>query len=153
MFNYKLFGLIVFLALAFAPGIIGSMYGAGFPVGLILPSWTPPGYIFGIVWPILYSMIGLAGWRVWFNDTGKSTSQAYVTYVAQLILNGAWSVVFWGLGSPVYALVIILVLLYSIYCNINEFKKLDKTAGYLLIPYLLWVAFATALNVSIVFLN
>ena len=151
--NYKIFGLVVFLMLAFAPGIIGSLFGAGFPAGLILPSFTPPGYIFGIVWPILYVMIGLAGWRAWFNCTGKSTAPAYMTYAAQLILNGAWSAAFWAFGSPVIALCIILLLLYSIYWNIKEFTVLDKTAGYLLVPYFLWVVFATALNIGIVILN
>ena len=91
---------------------------------------------------------------IWFNHSkGAEVTRAYMTSAAQLILNGARSAAFWAFGSPVIALGIILLLLYSIYWNIKEFGVLDSTAGFLLVPYFLWVLFATALNIGIVILN
>ncbi|MEL6918224.1 MAG: TspO/MBR family protein [Bacteroidota bacterium] len=114
------------------------------------PSFNPPNWIFAPVWSILYVMMGVAAGIVWakgFHHIWVKTALYHFGF--QLLFNALWSIVFFGLKNPFWALLIILILLVLILFTIKWFKVVSKTAAYLLIPYLLWVGFATLLNYKI----
>lgn len=118
------------------------------------PSFNPPNWIFGPVWTTLYIMMGVAAGLVWKAGwERKDVKAALGIFGVQLALNGLWSLIFFAWESPMWALVEILVLLAFIILTIIRFKPINATAAYLLIPYLLWVSFATVLNASIWWLN
>lgn len=118
------------------------------------PSFNPPNWIFGPVWTLLYVLMGIAAAMVW-NSRHDQTEvrRALLIYLIQLGLNATWSLVFFGLRSPIGALINITLLLAAIVLCIGAFKKLDRRAGMLLYPYLAWVCFATVLNAAIAVLN
>jgi benzodiazapine receptor len=118
------------------------------------PSFTPPNWLFPVAWSIIYILIATAAYMVWKIRDGSSTYKTAVTiYVVQLALNFSWSIVFFGMHQILYALIIIVALLVAIILNISWFNRFSKTAAWLLIPYLLWVSYATLLNISICVLN
>lgn len=118
------------------------------------PSFNPPNWLFGPVWTILYIMIAIAAYLVWQKrNRNKIFESACVIYFIQLSLNFSWSIIFFGFHQILIALVAIMLLFVSIIININAFSKFSKTAGRLLVPYLLWVGFAGVLNLSIWWLN
>lgn len=114
------------------------------------PAFYPPPQTFGIVWTILYVMIAIAGWLAWRSGGGSRTLRPWV---AQIVLNLAWSVVFFGLRSPGWALPVIAGLLAATVWSALEMKRVDVVAAWLFVPYIVWVGFATVLNGSIVALN
>lgn len=118
------------------------------------PSFNPPNWIFAPVWSALYIMMGIsAGW-VWakgFHHKWVKTGLYHFGF--QLLLNGLWSIVFFGLKQPFYGLLVIMALLVVLSLTIKWFNVVSKFAAILLIPYLLWVCFATALNYKIWELN
>ncbi|WP_298545438.1 TspO/MBR family protein [uncultured Aquimarina sp.] len=123
-------------------------------VALEKPSFTPPNWIFGPVWTILYILMGIAAGIVWSKGFyHKWVKTALYHFGFQLLLNAAWSIFFFGMRNPLIALVDILALFILLLFTIKWFKVVNSTAAYLLIPYLIWVAFATALNFSIWQLN
>ncbi|AIY12216.1 TspO/MBR family protein [Cellulophaga baltica] len=118
------------------------------------PSFNPPNAVFAPVWSVLYVMMGISAGLVWakgFHHIWVKT--ALYHFIFQLLFNALWSIVFFGLKQPFWALVVILTLLILIILTIRWFKVVHTTAAYLLIPYLLWVCFATALNYKIWELN
>jgi tryptophan-rich sensory protein len=118
------------------------------------PFFNPPNEIFAPVWVILYVMMGVAAGLVWakgFHHVWVKT--ALYHFIFQLLFNALWSIIFFGLKQPLLALFVILILLILILLTIKWFKVVDKTAAYLMIPYLLWVCFATVLNYKIWELN
>ena len=119
------------------------------------PSFNPPNWIFAPVWTSLYVMMGIAAGLVWQQiETKKDEVRtALVFFFIQLALNALWSISFFGLKNPLLALIEIILLFLMIYETFIKFNKLNKIAGYLFIPYLLWVGFATILNASIWWLN
>lgn len=118
------------------------------------PSFSPPNWIFGPAWTILYFLMGVAAYLVWIKGLEKKAVKTALSFfIAQLVFNFLWSILFFGLHSPVLGLIDILILWVLILITIIKFYKISKTASYLLIPYLLWVSFATILNLSIVLLN
>ena len=117
------------------------------------PSFSPPNWIFGPVWTLLYLLMGVSLFLIWKRKQNKETKEAIKWFLVQLAFNFLWSLIFFGGHQIVLALFDIVILLVAIYVTKEKFLKLDKTAGYLLLPYLLWVAFATALNLSILLLN
>lgn len=118
------------------------------------PFFQPPNWLFGPVWTVLYIMIGLSiGLILTKVKDSKAKQLAIKVFVVQLVLNLIWSPVFFGLQKPLIAAIIIIVLLVLIVTTIRMFLHLYKPAGQLLIPYLLWVSFATCLNIAIVVLN
>ncbi len=118
------------------------------------PSFNPPDWIFAPVWTLLYILMGIAAGIVWSKGYyHKWVKTAMYHFIFQLLFNGLWSIVFFGFRSPGLALLVIIVLLVLIFLTYKWFKIVSKTAAYLLIPYLLWVAFATILNFSIWQLN
>lgn len=118
------------------------------------PSFNPPNWIFGPVWTLLYIMMGTAAAMVWTKSNDPNSSdRPLLIYGLQLGLNALWSLVFFGLRSPVGGLVMILFLIAAIVACIALFRPIDHRAARLLYPYLAWVCFATVLNASIAVLN
>jgi len=129
-----------FVASRFRPG---AWYAA-----LAKPSWTPPGAVFGPVWSVLYLAIAVAGWRVWRNG-GLDARRPLVFWAAQLLLNAAWSWIFFGLRRPALALLDIALLLASIAAFAFFAREFSAAAAWLFVPYGAWVVFAMALNAAI----
>lgn len=111
------------------------------------PEWTPPGWVFGPVWTVLYVLMGIASWLVW-KKTGLGT-YPLTLYAVQLLLNGLWSPVFFGTQSIKGGLVVIVLLLGTLVETTRAFWAVDHRAGALLVPYLAWASFAAALNASL----
>jgi len=123
-------------------------------VALEKPSFNPPNWIFGPVWTVLYIMMGTAAAIVWTNIHDPAvTDRPLLIYGLQLGLNALWSLVFFGMRSPLGALVVIVLLIIAIVMCIKLFRTVDERAAWLLYPYLAWVVFATVLNASIAMLN
>ena len=117
------------------------------------PSWNPPNGIFGPVWTVLYIMMGVAFALIWNQQDTAVRTQAMLLFGIQITLNFFWSLIFFRWQSPVWALVEILVMLVFIVLTVLAFQKLNKTAAYLMLPYLCWVSFASFLNFTIWKLN
>ncbi|WP_299529584.1 TspO/MBR family protein [Ulvibacterium sp.] len=118
------------------------------------PSFNPPNWIFAPVWTLLYILMGIAAGLVWAKGLHhRWVKTALYHFGFQLLLNGAWSIIFFGLQSPFWALIVILSLLVLLGLTIKWFKVISSLAAYLLIPYFLWVCFATLLNYKIWELN
>jgi len=120
---------------------------------LIKPAFSPPNWIFGPVWTILYLSIGVSFYL--FTDSKSKLSKTYGNslFYSQLILNFIWSLLFFNLHSPLFALIDISLLIVAIIFNIYYFYKINKTSGLILIPYLIWVIFAMYLNAGVYLLN
>lgn len=117
------------------------------------PPLNPPNEIFGPVWGVLYLLMGIAMYLVWVSRAKGDKRWAVIAFILQLILNTLWSVIFFGLQQPYGGVAVILVLLASIIWTAVEFKKFSKLAALLLVPYILWVCFATYLNAGVAVLN
>jgi benzodiazapine receptor len=121
---------------------------------LTKPVFNPPNWIFAPVWTLLYIIMGIAAGLVWTsNSDDKAIRKALGFFAIQFGLNVLWSYLFFGLHNPLLALAEIILLWLMIWETYSQFKKIDKLASYLLIPYLAWVSFATILNASIWWLN
>jgi translocator protein len=150
--------LAVWLLLAFAAGGIGSLL-QGDDVGTRYlaferPVWAPPSWVFGVVWPVLYGLIGTAAWRVWRAAGGVRAAAAPLTlWGVQLLLNAAWPWVFFGLEAFWPAVVVVIALDVAVVATIVAFARHDRVAAWLLAPYLAWILYATALNIAIAALN
>ena len=119
--------------------------------GLSKPRWNPPNWLFGPVWTILYLAMAIAAWLVW-RKVGLAAAPMQL-FLLQLLLNVAWSGLFFRLRSPGLAFIEIVVLWFAILETTIEFWRAVPAAGWLLLPYLIWVGYATALNFSIWRLN
>ena len=117
---------------------------------LAKPSWTPPPWLFAPVWTVLYILMGVAAWLVWKAGNAKG---AMLLFGAQLLLNLAWSFLFFGARSPGLALIDIAVLWLAIAAMIFAYAFRSRLAAYLTVPYLAWVSFAMALNAAVFMLN
>lgn len=121
---------------------------------LVRPSFAPPSWVFGPVWTTLYMMMGVASWLVWRQGSARpETRRALSVYAIQLAFNLAWSWFFFGLRQPLLALIDIAVLLVLIAVTMQWFARVSRAAAALMLPYLVWVAFATALNAGFWWLN
>lgn len=121
---------------------------------LTKPAWTPPNWVFAPVWTILYLMMGIAVWRVWgLGPEHRPVRTALVLFGIQLGLNLGWSLLFFGRQAPLLGLIDIVVLDTVLLITMIAFLRIDRIAGYLLAPYLLWSWFATALNAAIWWMN
>lgn len=153
-----------FLKLVFALALCQAAGAAG---GLLtvpaIPEWydhlqkpffTPPHWIFAPVWTVLYTLMALAAYRVWTQGLkDPAVRMALVFFLIQLALNGLWPFLFFGLRSPLYGLGEIFVLWLMILVTILQFLKVSRSAGWMLLPYLLWVSFACSLNLGFFLLN
>ena len=122
---------------------------------IIKPVFNPPNWIFMPVWTLLYVLMAVAAGLVWdkIKEQNAEVKKALGFFLVQLILNALWSYLFFGLKNPMLALIEIAILWLMIYETYLKFLKINKTAGYLLIPYIAWVSFAAILNASIWWLN
>lgn len=149
--------LIVFLVICFAVAGLGSF--ATTPniqtwyVTLNKPSWNPPNWLFGPVWTLLYAMMAVAVWLVWKGAGWQAGRTALLLFALQLLLNLAWSFIFFNFHQIGLAFLEIVVLWIAIVATIVSFASVSKVAAALLIPYLLWVSFASFLNFTIWRLN
>jgi benzodiazapine receptor len=118
------------------------------------PSFSPPSYVFPIVWTILFFLMAVAAYRIWMQGkSGADVRKALVLYVIQLILNFSWSIIFFRFNLMGLAFFELLLLLVFILLTAFEFYKHDKIAAYLMIPYIIWVSFAAVLNYTIWMIN
>ncbi|MEA2020393.1 MAG: TspO/MBR family protein [Patescibacteria group bacterium] len=117
------------------------------------PKFNPPGWVFGPAWTILYILISISFHLIWSTVGFEKNKKVLVIFVIQLVLNALWSIIFFGLQNPALAFIEIVILWVAILLTLLNFYKLDRTAGLLLVPYLLWVTFAALLNFSIWQLN
>jgi tryptophan-rich sensory protein len=144
--------LVVFAALVGLAATFGAQFqGGAWYAALRKPPLTPPGWVFGPAWTVLYLLIAVAGWLVW--RARPRDRRALGLWGAQLALNAAWSFVFFGLHRPGAALVEIALLLVFVLATAAAFFRARRLAGALLVPYAAWVAFATYLNAGIWILN
>ena len=143
---------IAFLALMLGGGIlIGTLTAPGeWYAQLSKPAFNPPNWIFGPVWTVLYVLIAMAGWRQFETDR---SSTAMKLWWAQMGLNFLWSPTFFVLQLPWFALVVIVALLIVIVMFVARVRSSDRVSALAFLPYLAWVAFAAALNLSIAILN
>lgn len=150
--NNKPLVYLVFLILVLGGGLlIGANNVPGdWYQSLAKPSFNPPNWLFAPVWSVLYVVIAVVGARTWLS---LHRSMAMRLWYAQLVLNFAWSPIFFGLQDPTSALIVILGLLVTVGGFVFASWRQDRTAALLFLPYLAWVAFATALNGAIVALN
>lgn len=142
------------LALTFGVAALGTRFMPdAWYAALAKPAWNPPNWIFAPVWTLLYTLMAVAAWLVWRGGEGPVRRRALALYGAQLILNAAWTPLFFGLHRPDLAAIEILVLWVAIVATIVAFARISRVAAWLLAPYLLWVSFATALTFTIWRLN
>jgi tryptophan-rich sensory protein len=147
--------LLAFIILPLAVGAIAgfltrdsmTMYNS-----LNRPSISPPGWVFPLVWTILYILMGISSYLIASSPSPKK-QEALMLYAVQLFLNFIWSLVFFGLNNYLLAFLVLLLLWYVILKMIRSFFQIDPAAALLQIPYLLWVTFAGFLNLAIAFLN
>jgi len=147
-------GLAFWLLITFGVAGFASQFEPGdWYRSLAKPSWTPPGRVFGPVWGLLYLSMGIAAWMVWRQRPRTNTLVPLIFYLAQLAVNGLWSWLFFGqlLIGPALIDLLLLVLLVAV--TVWLFLRVYKPAGFLMIPYLLWISFASALNFQIWRLN
>ncbi len=151
--------LIVSLVICFAAAGVGSVAVnqtlQTWYTELRKPDWNPPNWVFGPVWTALYTAMAIAAWLVWKNRSGNATAarSALAWFGLQLALNTAWSFIFFGWRLPGWAFVEILALWVTILITILASWRVSRAAAILLVPYLLWVTFATSLNGKIWWLN
>ena len=150
--------ILVAIVICELAGVIGSMFTApaipGWYAGLAKPSFNPPNWVFGPVWTALYAMMGLAAYLVYEKGWNRpEVRKALTVFGVQLVLNALWSVVFFGGRQLLGGVVVIVLLWLMILLTIRLFSRTSRPAAYLLVPYMLWVSFATVLNISLYALN
>ncbi len=150
--------LIGCIALPLIIGAFGSYFTmasiSGWYVTLAKPWFTPPNWLFGPAWTILYILMGISLWLVIKDGIREQPiRKGIILFLVQLLVNLLWSVIFFGMRSPLGGLVTILILIALIVMTIRQFRIVSTRAAYLLVPYLCWTAFATILNAAIVILN
>lgn len=149
-----LIAVLVCLGIGFIGSIATQTSVDTWFVTLSKPSFNPPSWLFAPVWTLLYVLMGVAAGIVWskgFHHLWVKTALYHFGF--QLILNAGWSIAFFGYQSPLAGLIIIIALIVLVLITFKWFKIVSKTAAYLLIPYILWIGFAAALNFEIWRLN
>jgi len=149
--------LILSIAIALGVGFLSSLLSGDTREvyqRLILPSFAPPGWIFPVVWTIMYVLMGIAAYRVYSRGPRRPQVRSALSYYAvQLFFNFLWSIIFFRFELFGFAFIWLLILWFLIIVTTSKFFRLDKLAGYLMLPYLLWVTFAGILNFAIWRLN
>jgi translocator protein len=152
----QILGLAGWLVVSFAASAIGavaSIQAQSFYKLLTQPNWAPPPEVFGPVWMVLYALMGIAAWLVWRSGGFRENRQALILFLVQLAVNALWSWLFFVWHRGGLALADVLVLWILIVATLVSFWRVRSLAGALLIPYLLWVSFASLLNYSLWQLN
>jgi translocator protein len=150
----SLLALAGWLVLSFCAAAVGGFFMPGeWYAGLKKPSWNPPSWIFGPVWTALYTTMAVAAWLVWKRGGISGQRVALSLFLAQLFLNALWSPLFFGLRHPALAFADIVLLWLALLGTVTAFWSARPIAGALLLPYLAWVTFASALNFTLWRLN
>ena len=149
-------GLIAWLAVSFIAAAIGaaaSVRAGSFYTQLVRPDWAPPPEVFGPVWTVLYALMGISAWMIWRVGGFRAARTALTLFLVQLAVNALWSWLFfgWHLGALAFADIVVLWAL--VLATLIVFWRLDRWAAALLVPYLLWISFAAALNLAVWQLN
>jgi tryptophan-rich sensory protein len=148
-------GLVGWLVLCFAAAALGGLSSrpGDWYAQLRKPAWTPPGWLFGPVWTVLYAVMAVAAWLVWQRGGFTAQFLPLGVFLLQLLFNALWSPLFFGLHKPGLAFADIVLLWVALGATLVMFWKVRPVAGLLLVPYLVWVTFASALNFAIWRLN
>lgn len=150
-------GLVMFIIVCLGAGGLGAIATTpeieGWYKTIEKPSWNPPDYVFGPVWTTLFVMMAIAAWLVWKPAGFKAAALPLTHFAIQLVLNVAWSWIFFGMHQPGWAFVEIVILWLAIVATTVAFFRCSKIAGWLMVPYLAWVSFASVLNFTIWRLN
>lgn len=142
------------LLLCFAAAAMGGLFPPGdWYASLKKPDWNPPGWVFGPVWTALYVMMAVAAWLVWRRGGWTRQGRPLALFLVQLVLNAAWTPLFFGLHRAGLAFTGILLLWLAIAATLLAFRPVSRTAMLLLVPYLAWVSFAAVLNFTLWRLN
>ena len=148
----QILGLLAWLVVSFIAAAIGgaaSIQAGSFYTQLLRPDWAPPAAIFGPVWTVLYALMGISAWLVWRVGGFRAAKSALTLFLVQLAFNALWSWLFFGWRRGGLAFADILLLWALIIATLIFFWRIRPLAGALLVPYLLWVSFATALNYAV----
>ena len=149
--------LIGSIFICFLQGIIGGFFTANnlYPWydTLVKPSFNPPSWVFSPVWTTLYTLMGISLFLVLKAENSPDKRLGLIFFAVQLVFNGLWSIVFFGMHQILWAFIVIIFLLLFISLSIWKFYRISKMAAYILIPYLLWVSFATVLNFRLYQIN
>lgn len=145
--------LAVTFAIAGVGGVVSRDGGGQWYAALAKPAWTPPAWVFGPVWTVLYGTMAVAAWGVWRRWPAPPARAGLTLYFVQLAFNAAWSPLFFGLRQPLWALVDLCALWVAIVLTTRQFLKAVPWAGAAMLPYLGWVTFAGYLNGAIWWLN
>jgi tryptophan-rich sensory protein len=149
-------GLLGWLLLSFAAatnGALASVQAASFYQQLAQPSWAPPSSVFGPVWSLLYALMAIAAWLVWRHGGWRRQRDVLTLFMLQLAVNALWSWLFFGWHRGALAFIDIVLLWLLIVATVIGFWRVRPLAGALLLPYLCWVSFASALNFAVWHLN
>lgn len=153
----KVLKFIAAIAISFLAAGIGSLATTpNIPTwyaGLEKPFFSPPNWLFAPVWTVLYIGIGSSLWLVWIKKAATSKTREYRLFAIQLALNALWSLIFFGMHQPWLAVVVIIALDIAVIATIWSFNRISRPAAGLLLPYLLWICFATCLNIGVAILN
>lgn len=148
--------LILFVVFTELVGYLSSILAGNIPetyAELIKPPLAPPSGVFGIVWIVLYALMGIAAYLIYRSEEGLIRKQSLVLFGIQLCLNFIWTIVFFGFNMYWAAVIVIILLDLAVLFTIMSFLRVNKTAGWLLVPYFIWILFATYLNIGIAILN
>ncbi|MBI2405804.1 tryptophan-rich sensory protein [Candidatus Microgenomates bacterium] len=154
--SVKIPQLLLSIGVCLGAGFIGSFFTVSaiptWYATLNKPIFSPPNWVFAPVWTTLYILMGISLYFVWVSKS-KIKQKVLTLFFIQLGLNALWSILFFGLKNPTLAFIEIVALWITIFLTIKYFYPISKLAAYLLVPYILWVSFASVLNVAIVLLN
>jgi tryptophan-rich sensory protein len=150
----SLLALVGWLFLSFSAAALGGLFMPGeWYAALKKPAWNPPNWIFGPVWTALYTTMAVAAWLVWKRGGLARQRNALALFLLQLLFNAMWSPLFFGMKNPALAFMDIVLLWFALLATVVAFSKARPLAGALLLPYLLWVTFASTLNFALWQLN
>lgn len=148
---------IISVGIALAVGALSGLLSMGgmeeYSMSVLKPALTPPGWLFGVAWTVLYTLMGISAARVWLAPASQAKEKGLNLYVAQLIVNFFWSLIFFNAQAFGFAVLWLLLLWALVFLMILQFYKVDQKAAILQIPYLIWLTFAAYLNVGVWVLN
>jgi len=150
----QILALVGWVVLCFAGAAFGGLFMPGEWYALLKkPSWNPPGWVFGPVWTALYTVMAVAAWLIWRLGGWQAQRRPLMLFFLQLVLNAAWTPLFFGLHRPGMAFFEIVLLWLTIAATVIAFSRVSRAAAWLLAPYLAWVSFAAVLNFTLWRLN